>query len=70
MGWPRIPGVNAVRVAELSVVQSLGPGGIGAFRRAIEFNARSLYIGQVSEASRADIELLAVVRGGKAKVLL
>jgi hypothetical protein len=52
--------IDAVNVAELSVVQPPDPGGIRAFPLAVEPNTCSLEIGPASEWTRADVKLLAV----------
>jgi hypothetical protein len=59
-GWPRIPGVDAVRVTEPSVIQLLGPSIVRSFHLAVEPNTCSLEIGLASEWTRADVRLLAV----------
>ena len=58
--WPRIPGVDAVRVTEPSVIQLLSPSIVRSFHLAVEPNTCSLEIGSASEWTRADVKLLAV----------
>jgi hypothetical protein len=67
--WPRFPVIDAVNVAELSVVQPPDPGGIRAFPLAVEPNTRSeIDEKRASKMIRVDIKLLAVFSHSETKL--